>query len=105
MFRHLVAQRHRELVRDQLRDDQRETREAWDLVEKANPSGYRQTPVAKQILREQRRITDVFYGRDRECQHCSTRADMRRGQKYCSTRCRVAAHRALKRSLARREQA
>jgi hypothetical protein len=81
-------------MRELLADDFREVREAWRRARKADPSGYATTPFADQIRDEQRRLRALFAGRDhRACERCGDRVEMRQGQKYCSARCRAAAHR------------
>lgn len=94
-IRFLAIQRHFESVRNFVADDMRELREAWRRAEKANPLGYARTPLANRLRDEQQRIHALVYRRDyRECGQCGASAPMRMGQRYCSTRCRVAAHRA-----------
>jgi predicted nucleic acid-binding Zn ribbon protein len=93
-FRYMSAKRRFEHMRELVADDLREIKEAWRRARRADPSGYTRTPLADQIRQEQRRILAMFAGRDhRACGQCGDRLEMRRGQKYCSTRCRVAAHR------------
>jgi predicted nucleic acid-binding Zn ribbon protein len=93
-FRYLAKKRHFETTRELVAGDMRELEEAWRRARKAKPFGYANTPLADQLGDEMRRIESLFDRRDhRACEHCRTRVPMRRGQKYCSTRCRVAAHR------------
>jgi hypothetical protein len=84
-------------MRSMLGGDLREIREAWRRARKANPIGYARTPMADKIREEQRRVRAIFTGRaHRACARCGKRVEMRQGQKFCSTRCRVAAHRAAR---------
>jgi predicted nucleic acid-binding Zn ribbon protein len=59
----------------------------------------RYTPQGVRLHKELRRVDAVlgrrhWGGRDyRECEHCGMGFPMRRDQRYCSARCRVAAHR------------
>lgn len=94
VFRYLTNEKHFESVRELVADDYRELDEAWRRARKADPVGYARTRLADRLRDEQKRIGAIFDRRDhRECEHCANRAPMRRGQRYCSTRCRVAAHR------------
>jgi predicted nucleic acid-binding Zn ribbon protein len=93
-FRYVANKRNFESVRELVADDMRELKEAWRWAEKANPSGYAETPQADRLRDDMRRVDALLDRRDyRSCEHCGTRVAMRRGQRYCSTRCRVAAHR------------
>jgi hypothetical protein len=90
----VAAKRRFESARELVADDMRELREAWRRAEKADPIGYARTPLANRLRDEMRRIDAIFDRRDhRKCEHCGKRVPMRRSQKYCSTRCRVAAYR------------
>jgi len=98
VFRLVAKQRYFESVRAEVADDYREVREAWRRAEKQDPHNYARRPVADKIRQEQRRIRAIFDQRDfRPCEHCGEMREMRKGQLYCSARCRVAAHRARKR--------
>lgn len=93
-LRVVAKRREFESLRELVRDDMREIREGWRWAEKSNPSGYHGTPVGHQLTEEMLRIEALFDRRERSnCEHCGRRTTMRKGQKYCSTRCRVAAHR------------
>ena len=93
-FRYLASKRHFEATRELVADDQRELSEAWRRVRKASPFDYANTPQANMLRDEGRRIEALFHRRDhRGCEHCGKRVPMRKSQRYCSTRCRVAAHR------------
>lgn len=94
VFRRTATERHFEATRELIADDMRELQEAWRRALKADPARYAHTPLASRLRDEQRRIRAVFERRDhRECEMCGTRIPMRKGQRYCSTRCRVAAYR------------
>ena len=94
VHRRLANERHVESVRELVADDFRELHEAWRRARKANPSGYTRTPLADRLREEQQRIHAIFDRRDhRSCDHCGKRIAMRKGQRYCSNRCRVAAFR------------
>jgi hypothetical protein len=55
--------------------------------------------MADKIRDEQRRIRAMFVGRaHRPCEQCGHRVEMRQGQKFCSTYCRVSAHRERRRA-------
>jgi hypothetical protein len=93
-LRVVAKRREFESLRELVRDDMREIREGWRWAEKSNPSGYHGTPVGHQLTEEMLRIEALFDRRERSnCEHCGRRTTMRKSRKYCSTRCRVAAHR------------
>jgi len=82
------------LVGPKLRDQV----EAWRRLERANPENYMDTPMAARLRREQLEADAVLKGTAvRGCEHCGALKLMRRSQRYCSGRCRVAAHRLRRR--------
>ena len=94
VVRRLAIDKHHALVREHVADDRRELDEAWRRAQRADPSGYGQTRLAGRLRIEQRRISAMHEKRGfRACENCKKPVAMRRSQKYCSTRCRVAAHR------------
>ena len=81
-------------VRELVMDDIRQSKEAWRRLERASPVHYTDTPMAAVLRSEDQRVMAVFEGRAvRECASCGAVNRMRRGQRYCSSRCRVAAYR------------
>lgn len=94
VVRRVAIDRRDESIHDVVADEVREIREAWRHAEKADPQGYPTTPVAERLRIAQRRISAIHENRDfRVCENCEKPVAMRKSQKYCSTRCGVAAHR------------
>ena len=92
--RYLAAESYREFIRDLVAEDLREHREAWRHMRRSNPEGYAKSRQAKQLRTEEHRMMATYRKRDfRVCENCERPVAMRGGQRYCSTRCRVAAHR------------
>lgn len=94
VFRRLLIDKREALAHEAIDDDRRELKEAWNRARRADPLHYPATPFADVLRAEGQRLSAVFYGRHfRACEDCEKEVEMRSGQKYCSTRCRVAAHR------------
>jgi hypothetical protein len=93
-YRRAAAHKRFELVKELVSDDLREQKEAWRRLRRANPENYARTPMAARLRRERLEVLRWLEGKAvRQCEQCGAPKLMRRGQRYCSGRCRVAAHR------------
>jgi hypothetical protein len=93
-YRRRDARRRLDGAIDLVRPRIDEQKEAWRRMERANPKGWADTPMADSLRREHLEVLRVLEGKAvRECEQCGAPRLMRRGQRYCSGRCRVAAHR------------
>jgi hypothetical protein len=74
----VANRRYRESVRGLVADDVRELKEASRRAERANPSGYADTPFADRLREEMQRIDALIHRRDhRKCEHCGMHVAMR----------------------------
>jgi endogenous inhibitor of DNA gyrase (YacG/DUF329 family) len=94
-YRVASKERYFENLRDVTADARREIREARRRARRLDADyDYRDTGVGRQIWNEAQHIHATFEGGEaRDCEKCGRRVVMRRGQRFCSTRCRVASHR------------
>lgn len=97
VVRRIAIERHHAFVRELVAEDRRELREAWRRAQKTDPWGYARTRLADRLRIEEDRISALHEKREfRLCEHCEKPLAMRKSQKYCSGRCRVAAHRRVR---------